>query len=72
MGASAFQAKVDYFSPLLWRVDVYGNVLYRFADAGTPLSWAVDHFFPVARGGLSKMPNMRIVQSRAHINKADR
>ena len=68
----ASQAKVDYFSPLLWRVDVYGNVLYRFADAGTALSWSVDHLFPVARGGFTKMPNMRIVQSHAHINKADR
>ena len=66
------QAKVDYFSPLLWRVDVYGNVLYRFADAGTPLSWSVDHLFPVARGGLSKPANLRIVQSQAHLNKADR
>ncbi|DBA76192.1 hypothetical protein WJX77_003854 [Trebouxia sp. C0004] len=64
-------AKVDYFSPLLWRVDVYGNVLYRFADAGTCLSWSVDHQFPIARGGLSKMANMRIVQSHAHVNKAD-
>lgn len=65
------QAKVDYFSPLLWRVDVYGNVLYRFADAGTPLSWSVDLLFPVARGGLSKAANMRIIQSQAHLNKAD-
>ena len=65
------QAKVDYFSPLLWRVDVYGNVLYRFADAGTPLSWSVDHLFPVARGGLTKAANLRIVQSQAHLNKAD-
>ena len=65
------QAKVDYFSPLLWRVDVYGNVLYRFADAGMPLSWSVDHLFPVARGGLSKAANLRIVQSQAHLNKAD-
>ena len=70
--ACSSQAKVDYFSPLLWRVDVYGNVLYRFADAGTSLSWSVDHHFPIARGGLSKMANMRIVQSHAHINKADR
>ena len=51
---------------------MYGNVLYRFADAGTALSWSVDHLFPVARGGFTKMPNMRIVQSHAHINKADR
>ena len=51
---------------------MYGNVLYRFADAGTPLSWSVDHLFPVARGGLSNQPQLRIVQSQAHINKADR
>ena len=57
---------------MLWRVDVYGNVLYRSADAGTKLSWKLDYHFPVERGGLSKPGNMRIIQFDAYINKADK
>lgn len=66
------QAKVDYFSPMLWKVDIYGNVLYRYADAGSLLSWKLDYHFPIERGGLSKPANMRIIQYDAHVNKADK
>ncbi|KAH7435673.1 hypothetical protein KP509_06G074700 [Ceratopteris richardii] len=46
----------------MFRVDVYGNVLYWDADPGSPLAWEVDHWFPQARGGKTVPGNLRLVQ----------
>jgi hypothetical protein len=34
------------FDPAKFRIDAYGNVLYRDADPGSPLSWETDYWFP--------------------------
>jgi hypothetical protein len=36
------------FDPAKFRVDKYGNVLYWSADPSSPLSWEVDHWFPLS------------------------
>ncbi|KAL1543377.1 myosin-9-like [Salvia divinorum] len=50
------------FDPEMIRVDPYGNVLYFHADAASPLSWDIDHWFPCSRGGLTVPSNLRILQ----------
>ncbi|XP_042038506.1 myosin-9-like [Salvia splendens] len=50
------------FDPEMIRVDPYGNVLYFHADASSPLSWDIDHWFPCPRGGLTVPSNLRILQ----------
>ncbi|KAL9238624.1 hypothetical protein vseg_013020 [Gypsophila vaccaria] len=50
------------FDPAMFRVDPYGNVLYFHADSSSPLAWAVDHWFPCSRGGLTVPSNLRILQ----------
>ncbi|KAK9690332.1 hypothetical protein RND81_09G120400 [Saponaria officinalis] len=50
------------FDPAMFRVDPYGNVLYFHADSSSPLAWAIDHWFPCSRGGLTVPSNLRILQ----------
>ncbi|XP_074312598.1 uncharacterized protein LOC141648051 isoform X1 [Silene latifolia] len=50
------------FDPAMFRVDPYGNVLYFHADSASPLAWAIDHWFPCSRGGLTVPSNLRILQ----------
>ncbi|XP_072964960.1 uncharacterized protein [Typha angustifolia] len=50
------------FDPALFRVDIYGNVLYLHADSASPLAWDIDHWFPCARGGRTVPSNLRILQ----------
>lgn len=33
-------------------MDAYGNVLYYHADAASPLSWDIDHWFPCSSNDL--------------------
>ncbi|KAJ8553401.1 hypothetical protein K7X08_024079 [Anisodus acutangulus] len=53
------------FDPEVFRVDSYGNVLYYHADSASPLAWAIDHWFPCSRGGLTVPSNLRIMQWQA-------
>lgn len=53
------------FDPAIFRIDVYGNVLYWDADPGSPLAWDMDHWFPRARGGKTVLSNLRLVQWQA-------
>ena len=48
------------------RFDHYGNVLARRARRFSRAAWDVDHIFPFSRGGLSQLPNLRIVAARAN------
>ncbi|KAI5059919.1 hypothetical protein GOP47_0024339 [Adiantum capillus-veneris] len=57
------------FDPAIFRVDIYGNVLYWDADPGSPLAWEVDHWFPQARGGKAVPGNLRLVQWQASHRK---
>ncbi|RZC53614.1 hypothetical protein C5167_012460 [Papaver somniferum] len=50
------------FDPTQFRVDPYGNVLYYHADAGSPLAWEIDHWFPCSRGGRTVPSNLRLLQ----------
>ncbi|KAK8971109.1 hypothetical protein KSP40_PGU010659 [Platanthera guangdongensis] len=50
------------FHPELFRVDVFGNILYRQADSASPLAWPIDHWFPCSRGGRTLLKNLRILQ----------
>ncbi|MCO5600727.1 hypothetical protein L7F22_054842 [Adiantum nelumboides] len=60
------------FDPAIFRVDIYGNVLYWNADQGSPLAWEVDHWFPRARGGKALPGNLRLVQWQACQRKGKR
>ncbi|MCO5601932.1 hypothetical protein L7F22_056058 [Adiantum nelumboides] len=60
------------FDPAIFRVDIYGNVLYWNADPGSPLAWEVDHWFPQARGGKAVPGNLRLVQWQACQRKGKR
>ncbi|GAQ79337.1 hypothetical protein KFL_000280420 [Klebsormidium nitens] len=59
------------FDDSLIRVDKYGNVLYRLAEPGSPLYGQIDHWFPVARGGLSVLPNLASIYWEANKHKGD-
>ncbi|KAL0915341.1 hypothetical protein M5K25_015753 [Dendrobium thyrsiflorum] len=50
------------FEPALFRVDCFGNVVYRNADSASPLAWDIDHWFPCSRGGKTVPSNLRILQ----------
>ncbi|XP_020577981.1 uncharacterized protein LOC110023095 [Phalaenopsis equestris] len=50
------------FDPALFRVDRFGNVVYRHADSSSPLAWDIDHWFPISRGGRTVPSNLRILQ----------
>jgi hypothetical protein len=55
------------------RVDYVGNVVFRKALPGSPLSWNLDHIFPWALGGLSQVPNWAVLHERANKwGKSDR
>ncbi|CAK9219597.1 unnamed protein product [Sphagnum troendelagicum] len=60
------------FDPAKFRVDKYGNVLYWSADPSSPLSWEVDHWFPLSRGGRTLASNLQIVQWQARQRKKNR
>ncbi|KAK8962902.1 hypothetical protein KSP40_PGU014470 [Platanthera guangdongensis] len=62
------------FDPELFRVDVFGNVLYLHTDSASPLAWGIDHWFPCSRGGKTLRNNLRILQwqvCRKKKNKLD-
>ena len=46
------------------RFDHNGNVVAWRARRHSRAAWDVDHIFPFSRGGLSQLPNLRIVASR--------
>ncbi|KAI0502287.1 hypothetical protein KFK09_017234 [Dendrobium nobile] len=50
------------FEPALFRVDCFGNLVYRNADPASPLAWDIDHWFPCSRGGKTVPSNLRILQ----------
>jgi hypothetical protein len=54
------------FDPAKFRVDKYGNVLYWSADPSSPLSWEVDHWFPL----LSKYTFRKHIYSYGFESKA--
>ncbi|XP_078428053.1 trichohyalin [Wolffia australiana] len=60
------------FDPALFRVDPYGNVLYFHADPSSPLSWRVDHWFPLKRGGKTVLSNLRLVQKQVYKAKKNK
>ncbi|XP_043698715.1 trichohyalin-like [Telopea speciosissima] len=60
------------FDPEKFRVDPYGNVLYYHSDSGSPLSWEIDHWFPLSRGGRTVPCNLRILQWQVCKKKRDK
>ncbi|KAK9823923.1 hypothetical protein WJX72_006392 [[Myrmecia] bisecta] len=59
----------------LWRVDSFGNVVYRRAKEHSICSWVVDHLFPIARGGPDNPKNAcnkQIISALANGVKLDR
>lgn len=50
----------------LWCVDSFGNVLYRHAPEGTPVSWDVGHRWPLAHGGSNNVANLVPLHSDAN------
>ncbi|MCL7029372.1 hypothetical protein MKW94_028356 [Papaver nudicaule] len=60
------------FDPTQFRVDPYGNVLYYHADAGSPLAWEIDHWFPCSRGGRTVPSNLRLVQRQVYKKKQNK
>ncbi|KAG0604219.1 hypothetical protein M758_10G154000 [Ceratodon purpureus] len=60
------------FDPAKFRVDPYGNVVYRHADPSSPLAWEIDHWFPHSRGGKTVVTNLRVVQWQANQRKKNR
>ena len=46
---SIYQCRNAGFDPALFRVDIYGNVIYWKAHEGSPLAWSIDHWFPRSR-----------------------
>ncbi|XP_077211669.1 uncharacterized protein LOC143846936 isoform X1 [Tasmannia lanceolata] len=57
------------FDPAKFRVDMYGNVLYFYADSGSPLAWEIDHWFPCSRGGKTVPSNLRLLQWQVYKKK---
>ncbi|KAH9317231.1 hypothetical protein KI387_019000, partial [Taxus chinensis] len=60
------------FDPALFRIDPYGNVLYKNADPASPLAWEVDHWFPHSRGGKTVSSNLRLVQWQVNQRKQNK
>ncbi|KAL5975657.1 hypothetical protein ACLOJK_019983 [Asimina triloba] len=51
------------FDPAYFRIDPYGNVLYFYADSGSPLAWEIDHWFPCSNTESEEYDVMQVVQS---------
>ncbi|GLJ55852.1 hypothetical protein SUGI_1199280 [Cryptomeria japonica] len=60
------------FDPAMFRIDPYGNVLYKNADPASPLAWEVDHWFPHSRGGKTVISNLRLVQWQVNQRKQNK
>lgn len=55
-----------------WKVDGYGHAMHWYAKRGSLAAWAVDHWFPVSRGGLSQVPNLRVISADVNLVKSDK
>jgi hypothetical protein len=55
---------------LIFRVDMFGNVVSKFACKGSATFFHYDHFFPHARGGNSDDSNIIVLSSMANQSKS--